>query len=360
MVLSFQKYLFADKNRSKQITYTTMYCILSMSSVIDECCPSCPKTFENEKILIFGGSGSLGKTVIRRWIENNEIINVSRDEEKQWSLKNHVKSSKLSQIIGDISNQKDVDNAILTTKPSIICIFACLKHIDLCEKFPEKAMQINSVGILNVERTLKKYETLLKIHTVLFVSTDKACATMTTYGCTKAISEYFVQNVKTSPATKWVAVRYGNVLNSSGSILPYLHSAKQSPEPFTLTHKDMTRFIMTLEQSVNLIEYAICEGKTNEIIIPHLMSIRIQDLFAIFESLYDKQTVITGLRCKEKIHEDLLTNSEAQCTYSSPNEKYYHITNKVLFDSKIKPFDSSTYILPIDILQEYLKKKGLL
>ncbi len=326
--------------------------------IIESCCPSIKTDISNEKILIFGGSGSLGKTVIQRWIQKNTIINVSRDEEKQWFLKNSIQNANLSQIIGDISNPDDVDSAILTTNPTVICIFACLKHIELCEKFPEKAMKINAFGILNVHKTLQKYSQNLQCHTVLFVSTDKACAPMTTYGCTKAISEYFVQKVD-SPAIKWVAVRYGNVLNSSGSILPYLHANKHSSDPYTLTHPNMTRFIMTLDQSVNLIEYAIREGKTNEIIIPHLYSIYIKDLFALFEDKYSKITILTGLRCKEKIHEDLLTQSESLNTYLSADNKYYHITNTVL-NREIKPFDSSDYILTPDILKEYLSKKNLL
>lgn len=324
---------------------------------VDAMCPSIQDNIASEKILIFGGSGSLGKTVIQRWIQKNTIINVSRDEEKQWTLKTAAQSSNLSQIIGDIACLADVENAILTSTPSIICVFACLKHIELCEKFPEKAMRINSYGILNVHKTLQKFAHMLNVHTVLFVSTDKACAPMTTYGCTKAISEYFIQNVKSSGGTKWVAVRYGNVLNSSGSILPYLHANKHSSDPYTLTHLDMTRFIMTLDQSVNLIEYAIYEGKTNEIIIPHLYSIYIRDLFAIFQEEYGKAMQVTGLRCKEKIHEDLLTSSESGYTYSSANKKYYHITNQVIPETTVCPFDSSCYLLSKDVLTLYLKSK---
>jgi UDP-N-acetylglucosamine 4,6-dehydratase len=328
---------------------------------VDACCPS-SESICGERILIFGGSGSLGKTVIRRWISNNQITNVSRDEEKQWLLKTDIRNPNLSQIVGDISDPADVDNAILTVKPTVICIFACLKHIDLCESFPEKAMRINSQGILNVHRTLLKYASAVQgLHTVLFVSTDKACMPMTTYGCSKAISEFFVQSVGQVPAptTKWVAVRYGNVLNSSGSILPHLHAHKHAPEPQTLTHADMTRFIMTLDQSLNLIEYAICKGAHNEIIVPHLYSIHIRDMFSLFEEMYGKTTVVTGLRCKEKIHEDLLSVVEAARTYR--REGYYHITPNILAGAEeIPPFDSSTHLLSKTQLRDYLILKGLL
>jgi FlaA1/EpsC-like NDP-sugar epimerase len=322
---------------------------------LDTICPSVGSP-KGERILVFGGSGSLGKTVLKKWIEDNQIINVSRDEEKQWSLKSHIQHTHLTQIIGDIANPDDVDHAILTTKPTIVCIFACLKHIDLCEAFPEKAMKINSFGILNVHKTLTKYTT--GIHTVLFVSTDKACMPMTTYGCTKAISEFFVQHVQAPPETKWVCVRYGNVLNSSGSILPYLHSSKEKPEPYSLTHPDMTRFIMTLDQSVNLIEYAIQQGKHNEIIIPFLYSIRIPDLFELFCEKFNKTHKITGLRCKEKIHEDLLSASEANYTYQI-NPFYYHISNTIQSGS-VQPFHSASNIIRKEELGTYLCEKGYL
>jgi UDP-glucose 4-epimerase len=316
----------------------------------------CEKTGEitNERILIFGGSGSLGKTTIQRWVKSNTIINVSRDEEKQWQLKSVINNHHLTQIIGDISQEEDVDSAILSTQPTIICIFACLKHIDLCEKFPKKSISINSSGIMNVQNTLMKYST--SVHTVLFVSTDKACLPITTYGCSKAISEFFLQGVKFK-GIKWIGVRYGNVLNSSGSIIPYLRNNSLDPSPYTLTHPDMSRFIMTLDQSVNLIEHAIIHGKHNEIIIPVICSMRIKDLFEIFESKYTKSTIITGLRCKEKIHEDLISDSEAKMTYKIGN--YYHI-GTIQLAHNIKSFSSNMNLIDKKTLENYLIEKNLL
>lgn len=317
----------------------------------------CPKlaNLVGERILIFGGSGSLGKTSVSRWIKENEVINISRDEEKQWLLKTQVCNTKLVQMIGDISIEEDVSSAILTYKPTIVCIFACLKHIDLCEKFPNKSMSINTNGILNVHTVLQKYPHSVK-H-VLFVSTDKACMPITTYGCSKAIAESFLQGVR-SETTKWVGVRYGNVLNSSGSIIPYLSSNKCPANPYTLTHQEMTRFIMTLDQSVNLLEYAITHGKHNEIIVPFIYSMKIVDLFAIFETKYNKHTVVTGLRCKEKINEDLISATESKNTYRK--EGYFHVTSKEQVDSDSFPFDSSKNIITKDVLQSYLENLGFL
>jgi UDP-N-acetylglucosamine 4,6-dehydratase len=320
---------------------------------IDKCCE---KTGEitNERILIFGGSGSLGKMTIQRWIQSNTIVNVSRDEEKQWQLRSAINNPHLTQIIGDISQEEDVEHAILSVQPTVICIFACLKHIDLCEKFPKKSISINTQGIMNIHSALMKFKT--SVHTVLFVSTDKACLPITTYGCSKAISEFFLQEIKFT-GIKWVGVRYGNVLNSSGSIIPFLKANSMKPNPYTLTHPDMTRFIMTLDQSVNLIEHAILHGKHNEIVIPNIYSMKIKELFELFEKKYNKTTVVTGLRCKEKIHEDLISESEAKMAYKMGN--YYHIGNNEI-KSDVVPFDSSMNLVNKETLEEYLLSKNLL
>ncbi len=320
----------------------------------------CPKLYDikGERILIFGGSGSLGRATISKWINDNNIINVSRSEDKQWSLRMFINNNNLQQIIGDISDETDVFNSIVTSDPTIICIFACLKHIDICEKQPDKAIKNNTNGIMNVYKCLNKHHNT--VHTVLFVSTDKACLPITSYGYSKALSESYLQSIK-STNIKYVGIRYGNVLNSSGSIIPYLYGNKDLDTPYTLTHQDMTRFIMTLNHSINLIEYAIINGKNNEIIIPHIESMRIIDIFSLFENKYNKKTLLSGLRCKEKIHEDLLSQSEAMCSYY--NKGYYHLTNKVIYDDNddnIKPINSSMNLLNKEDLKLYLEINGYL
>ena len=317
----------------------------------------CPKLadIEGERILIFGGSGSLGRATIARWVDKNHICNVSRDEEKQWSLKMHVMNTNLTQRIGDISCAHDVQNAILVYKPTIICIFACLKHIDLCEHQPEKAIAVNSQGIINVHNVLTSYTTTVK--TVLYVSTDKACLPITAYGCSKALAEFYLQGVDATSGIKWVGIRYGNVLNSSGSIIPYLNTNGSSRDPYKLTHPEMTRFIMTLDQSVNLVEYALIHAKHNEIIIPFIYSMKIADLFTLFEEKYSKTRIISGLRCKEKIHEDLLSPIEAANTYMK--NTYYHLTPNIVKDSVVKSFSSSDNIIMCTELRKYLTDIGL-
>jgi FlaA1/EpsC-like NDP-sugar epimerase len=321
-----------------------------MDKIINQCHP--PVEFiNNETIVIFGGSGSLGTKIIRRWIKDCKIINISRDEEKQWLLKSSVQGHQnLDQYIGDISNYKDVEDVLLLYKPSIVIIAACLKHIEICEKFPQKSVQMNFQGLLNVQSAVERV--LHKPHTVLFVSTDKACNPITTYGYTKSLSESLILNYNGTCDTRYIGIRYGNVLNSSGSIIQYLTNNKNIPGPYTLTHPDMTRFLMTLDQSVNLIEYALQNANRNEIIVPYLYSMKIKELFELFSVKFSKDIITTGLRCKEKIHEDLI--SEAEAPYCCENDGYIHISKTIKKDGLVKKLDSSMTNVSLEELKEFL------
>lgn len=328
---------------------TTVYKIYTMDP-LTQCQRFDNNEIKEEVILLFGGSGSLGTKLVQRWVTHNRIINVSRDEEKQWNLRNSVNSSPaLEQYVGDISCYSDVEYCILRFKPTIVVIAAALKHIDICEKYPSKSVQMNVQGIANVQLAVDKYPTNIK--TVLFVSTDKACKPITVYGNSKAIAESFVQNY--SGPIRFIGVRYGNVLNSSGSILPYLRNQSTKADDYTLTHEEMTRFIMTLDHSVNLIEYALHNAKQNEIIVPLISSMKIKELFELFCEKYNKHYKITGLRCKEKIHEDLVSVPESLSSYLQNN--YVHITTSRQSSQKVDPFDSSIHILSKSDLKKFLE-----
>jgi FlaA1/EpsC-like NDP-sugar epimerase len=314
----------------------------------------CPRVEEhrpkNEIILVFGGSGSLGTKLIERWVHYNKIINVSRDEEKQWQLRTSLGNPEnLEQYIGDISNYIDVENCLHRFKPTVVVIAAALKHIDICERYPSKSLQMNVNGIIHVQRVLDNFPG--QVHTVLFVSTDKACKPLTVYGYSKATSEAIVQNYK--GPIRYIGVRYGNVLNSSGSIIPYLKRNSITSEPYNLTHVDMTRFLMTLDSSVNLIEYALQSAKQNEIIIPRLCSMKIKELFELFCEKYKKTYVVSGLRCKEKIHEDILSEFETKQAYLQEN--YIHITNKQL-PLTLSPLDSHMNTVSKEDLNSFLER----
>jgi FlaA1/EpsC-like NDP-sugar epimerase len=170
-------------------------------------------------------------------------------------------------------------------------------------------------------------ESIPFLETVLFISTDKACAPVNTYGMCKAISErIMIEKTQFLKNPKFVTVRYGNVILSRGSIIPLFDSIGKNPEKkeFCVTHKDMTRYFMTLDDSANLIDYAITEGKSGETIIPkEIMSYKIFDIASYFSKKYNKPIKIIGIRPGEKIHETLISFTESLRTKESLN--YYVI-----------------------------------
>lgn len=320
---------------------------------------------ENKKIFIFGGSGSLGKTLINTYIDKNEIINFSRDECKHWELELIYKNKNLSNIIGNISDYDRVENSLLRTDPHIVIIAAAMKHIDKCEFSSSESLNSNLLGVKNILDSIEKNQDKFKnLETVLFVSTDKACSPINIYGMCKALSEKLViERAYYLPKFKFVCTRYGNVLNSRGSIIPILHNIGKNKEieNFSLTHDTMTRFIMTLEESVQLIEYAILYADSGDIIIPKLKAMYIRDLFSIFEKIYKKPVKITGLRVGEKINESLI--NETQSARVMEKEKYYHIksnyTNKII-NNKFFDYNSSQGIINKEELNEYLNEIKLI
>lgn len=281
-----------------------------------------------KKILIVGGSGSLGNQLIKTYIGENEIINYSRDENKHWSMELHYQSKKLKNVIGDIRDITKIRQTLLRHKPNIIIIAAALKHIDRCEYEINESLNTNIIGIQNILDTIEtNLDQLVDLETVCFISTDKACSPVNVYGMCKSICEgLIVEKSKYIPNIKFVCVRYGNVLNSRGSIIPILENKCQDPnyKELTLTSASMTRFIMTLEESVQLIEYAILNGESGDICIPKLKSMKIEDLFKLFSEKYSKNIRISGLRSGEKIHESLINDTQSLRTLDKGN--YYHIT----------------------------------
>jgi UDP-glucose 4-epimerase len=322
--------------------------------------------FNNKKILLFGGSGSLGNKFIEKHIFNNKITNYSRDESKHWSMSFKYKTNNLKFIIGDIRDYENVTNSILREQPHIIIIMAALKHIDRCEYAIDECIKTNSIGPINVVNAVEKNnDRLSNLEVVIMVSTDKACEPTNVYGIAKALAEsaiveksLFVSN------RKFVNIRYGNVLNSSGSIIPILHEMGKDPEvkEFTLTHENMTRFVMTLEQSIELIEYAAEYGESGDTIIPKLISLKLIDLIKIFSEKYNKPIKITGLRPGEKMIESLISETQAMRLIKKENG-YMHIKpsyKNLLILDEVYNYNSKINPLTKDELFKYLSHLGLL
>ena len=320
----------------------------------------------NKKILLFGGSGSLGNQFIQTYLSNNTIVNYSRDECKHWSMSLKYKSDNLTFIIGDIRDYHRVETAILREQPNIIVIMAALKHVDRCEYAIEECVKTNFNGPMNVLNAVEaNTDRLSTLETVVFVSTDKACEPTNVYGMAKAMAEgAMVEKSLFIKSCKFVNIRYGNVLNSRGSIIPILHEKGADPKvsSFSLTHSDMTRFVMTLEQSVALIEHAILFAESGDTVIPELISMNLIDLMEIFSEKYGKPVIMTGLRPGEKMLESLISETQSMRLLNGPDGyKYikapYH---NVLITNNIKNYNSKLNPLNKIELSEYLIKQKLI
>lgn len=188
---------------------------------------------DGKNILIFGGTGSLGYALNTRYSKNNIIYNFSRDECKHWEMKLHFNSNpNIHFIIGNVSDRSIVESTIKRIRPDIIIIGSAMKHIDQCEINTSESLKTNLIGTQNVlESVESNLLTLPNLETVVFISSDKACSPINNYGMCKALSETLVvEKAHYIPSIKFVNVRYGNVLNSRGSIIPLLHKICNDPE----------------------------------------------------------------------------------------------------------------------------------
>jgi FlaA1/EpsC-like NDP-sugar epimerase len=324
---------------------------------------------ENKTILIFGGTGSLGYEIVTRYIDKNIIYNYSRDECKHWKMKldfNHNKN--LNFIIGDVINEKKVAETLLRIKPNIIIIASAMKHIDQCEYNTDQSLNTNLLGVKNILDSVEKYQEILNgfLESVLFVSSDKACSPINVYGMCKALSEtLIVEKSYYLKKIKFVNIRYGNVLNSRGSIIPLLHTIGSDTEKkyFTLTNDKMTRFVMTLKQSVDLIEHAIINGESGDTIIPKLISMNVKDLVELFSEKYNKPIKLTGIKPGEKLLESLINKS--QSARIKINGEYTHIKsiydfNETIDETTLNDYNSKINPLNKEQLNKFLTELSLI
>jgi UDP-N-acetylglucosamine 4,6-dehydratase len=320
------------------------------------------------KYLIFGGTGSLGKKLIERFSTDNELSIYSRDEMKHWTCKNDLQNRRnIIQpkfYVGDIRDQSRVRDVLQLVKPNIIIIAAALKQVDTCELSPDESIQTNLVGTQNIINAIINSELTQRdsnIESVLFVSTDKACAPVNVYGMCKALSE----RVVTSQAqhaiikTKFLCTRYGNVLESRGSIIPLFKYQAENNQFLTVTDPTMTRFLMTLDDSVDLIENTLAAGKSGETWIPRLPAMMVGDLARIFADRSGKEIKIIGLRPGEKKHEDLINESESVRTEIT--QKHYIINPAYTPGSKPRfTYSSCDDLLTKDDLHKHLSTLGII
>src|SRR3972149_943347 len=273
-----------------------------------------------ERLLIIGGTGSLGTCLIKEWQYKYKIYVISRDENKQWVLKRQYPN--IIFIIGDMRDDKRMTEKIYSIKPHKVIIAAAMKHIDICEENVSECIQTNIIGVQNIVDTIVMMADqgmIPEMDSVCYISTDKATSPVNVYGMAKAIGErIMVEKSLLTKKPKFVIVRYGNIFDSRGSVIPLFNEIGKDPNRtfFPVTHPEMTRFILKLEEAINLIETAIMEGESGDTFIPKLESFKIIDIANYFSQKYNKPTKITQVRPGEKLHECLINESEKHRTIS--------------------------------------------
>ena len=333
--------------------------------------------FEGKKILITGGTGSLGIALTRRLLEShvNTVRIFSRNESKQIDMESKFDDGRIRYLLGDIRDYKRLVRAVEDI--DIVFHAAALKHVPKIEYNPFEAIKTNVIGSQNLidaclEANVKK---------VICIGTDKSVSPLNTYGATKLLMEklFVTANNYLDPkkhATKFIAVRYGNVLGSSGSVVPKFIEQIKNKKKITITDNQMTRFSITMDEALDFILKAAEYGQGSEIFVPKIRAYTIFDIRkALTEILGDYGEEIVGIRPGEKMHETLINNEEIR--YSWEYKDLYIITNPlypmfhptVINDTYqgIKKLDklekySSDLVekIPKDELKQVIKKSNLL
>jgi len=277
-----------------------------------------------KSILITGGTGSLGreltKTILRKWPDVKRLVIYSRDEQKQYQMGQEYPDTQykaLRYFIGDVRDLERLKRAFI----DIDCVIhaAAMKHVHIAEYNPDECVKTNIGGAENV--IMAALET--SVSKVVALSTDKACAPINLYGATKLTSDKLfiaANNIKGKRELKFSVVRYGNVMGSNGSVIPFFLS-KRKDGALPITDPNMTRFNITLTEGVDIVLHALETAWGGELFVPKIPSYKIMDVAKAIGP--DCEHRITGIRPGEKIHEEMITSSDSFTTYDIG--KYYVI-----------------------------------
>ena len=280
--------------------------------------------FENKTLLITGGTGSFGNAVLRRFINTDikEIRIFSRDELKQDNMRHEYNNEKIKYYIGDVRNISALNDAMVGV--DYVFHAAALKEVPSCEFFPLEAVKTNVIGTENVltaaiSRGVKR---------VICLSTDKAAYPINAMGVSKAMMEKIsVAKSRTVDPEKTaiMCTRYGNVMYSRGSVIPLFVNQIKQGKPLTLTEPKMTRFIMSLNEAVDLVMFAFEHGDSGDILVQKAAATTIEVLAEAVKKLfnYEKENVVIGIRHGEKMYETLLTNEE--CANAIDMGNFYRV-----------------------------------
>ncbi len=281
---------------------------------------------KDKRVVVTGGTGSLGMALVRRLLSGQaglpkKVVVFSRDEAKQHEMRLHYRhtvaatdeivydnfSHLLEFVIGDVRDYHRV--ASVLRDADVVFNAAALKQVPTCEYFPFEATQTNIIGPENIVRAIQ--EQRLPVETVVGISTDKACKPVNVMGMTKAVQERIFTSANiANPRTRFICVRYGNVLASRGSVVPLFHHQIRTGGPVTITTEEMTRFLLSLEQAVDTVLEAVGHAERGETYVPQLRAARVVDLARALIGDRPIKISVTGIRPGEKVHEIMVSEEE--------------------------------------------------
>ncbi len=290
---------------------------------------------KGKKILITGGTGSLGQALTKRLLESevDTIRILSRNESKQVQMNSEFTDTRLRFLIGDIRDKE----RLIKSMEDIDIVFhaAALKHVPIIEYNPFEAIKTNVVGSQNViDASL-----IQNVEKVICIGTDKAVSPLNTYGATKLLMEKLFISANNylnidRYRTQFLAVRYGNVFGSSGSVIPRFLEQVKNNKKITITHESMTRFSITMNQALDFILDCTENGKAAEIYVPKLKGYSISQIKDVFQELFGNCNVEDiGIRPGEKLHEVLINQEEMR--YCWDLEKKFMISNPAIKDEQV-------------------------
>jgi UDP-glucose 4-epimerase len=283
--------------------------------------------FASKRILVTGGTGSMGRTFVRRVLTGElgtpaKVIVFSRDEAKQHEMRmeylhrtvstdevifNNFKNV-LEFRIGDVRDYADVCSAVRDV--DIVVNAAALKQVPTCEYFPLQAISTNCLGAANIVRSIE--ENAYPVQSVVAISTDKACKPVNVMGMSKSLQErIFIAANVLNRQTRFICVRYGNVLASRGSVIPLFHDQIRSGGPVTITVPQMTRFLLSLDQAVDTVFTALREAGAGETYVPDAPSATVENIAKALIGKRPVETRVIGIRPGEKMHEIMISEEEA-------------------------------------------------
>ena len=333
--------------------------------------------FDGKTILITGGTGSLGRALTQKLLDSNvDTIRIfSRNESKQIEMESDFDDIRLRFFIGDVRDSERLFSALEDV--DLVFHAAALKHVPKIEYNPFESIKTNVIGSQNViDNSLRQ-----NVEKVICVGTDKAVSPLNTYGATKLLMEKLFVSANNyvnseKHKTKFVAVRYGNVLGSSGSVIPKFIDMIKKGKPISVTDVKMTRFTITMNDALEFILNATVAGKGSEIFIPKLKSYEMPILIQVLSELCGKtEQEISGIRPGEKLHETLLNHDEINYAWeinnmymlANPHYKLFNTKNILENYSGIKKIEginsySSDTVEKItkEELKEKIKSSGLL